>query len=151
MNTVLASNLDYFAPLKSRCVSFARSAPWYNDELRSKKVACRKLERKFHKTKHKRDDRTTIYLKFQEQQYFCVFEDVMYQSARIPPPPPPSIFRCNRDLNFSGEACVIQYVWPFQGAGSLTFLLVNKIDTSGLIPECVKTTYPSTIEQKYCF
>ncbi len=71
----------------------------------------------------------------------------MYQSARIPPT---SIFRCNRDLNFSGEACVIQYVWPFQGAGSLTFLLVNKIDTSGLIPECVKTTYPSTIEQKYC-
>ncbi len=47
MNTVLASNLDSFAPLKSRCVSFARSAPWYNDELRSKKVACRKLERKW--------------------------------------------------------------------------------------------------------
>ncbi len=47
LNAVLASNLDYFAPLKSRCVSFARSAPWYNDELRSKKVACRKLERKW--------------------------------------------------------------------------------------------------------
>ncbi len=47
LNTLLASNLDSFAPLKSRCVSFARSAPWYNDELRSKKVACRKLERKW--------------------------------------------------------------------------------------------------------
>ncbi len=47
LNTVLDSNLDSFAPLKSRCVSFARSAPWYNDELRSKKVACRKLERKW--------------------------------------------------------------------------------------------------------
>ncbi len=27
LKTVLASNVDYFAPLKSHCVSFARSAP----------------------------------------------------------------------------------------------------------------------------
>lgn len=45
LNTVLASNLDSFAPLTSRSVSFARSALWYNDDLRSKKAACRKLER----------------------------------------------------------------------------------------------------------
>lgn len=68
-----------------------------------------------------------------------IFEDVMYQSDRIPPS---SIFRCNRDLNFSGKACVIQYVWPSRGAGSLTFLCVNSIDTSGLFLECAKTPYP---------
>ncbi|KAL0173356.1 hypothetical protein M9458_033667, partial [Cirrhinus mrigala] len=47
LNTALASNLVSFAPLKSRCVSFARSAPWYTDDLRSKKAAYRKLERKW--------------------------------------------------------------------------------------------------------
>lgn len=43
LNTVLASSLDSFAPLKSRNVSFAYSAPWNNDDLHSNKAACRKM------------------------------------------------------------------------------------------------------------
>lgn len=33
--------------MKSRSVAFVRSAPWYNGELRSRKAAGRKLERKW--------------------------------------------------------------------------------------------------------
>lgn len=47
LNTVLLSGLDLFAPMKSRSVAFVRSAPWYNVELRSRKAACRKLERRW--------------------------------------------------------------------------------------------------------
>lgn len=47
LNTVLLSGLDLFAPMKSRSVAFVRSAPWYNGELRSRKAAGRKLERKW--------------------------------------------------------------------------------------------------------
>lgn len=50
LNSTLAANLDFFAPLKSRKVTFARSAPWYNDNLRSKKAACQKMERKWRLT-----------------------------------------------------------------------------------------------------
>ncbi len=44
LNSALLSALDSFAPRKSRYVSYVRSAPWFNDELRSKKAACRKME-----------------------------------------------------------------------------------------------------------
>ncbi len=46
-DTVLSSGLDSFAPMKSRTVAFVRSAPWYTDELRLMKAACRKLERRW--------------------------------------------------------------------------------------------------------
>ncbi len=46
LNTVLSSGLDSFAPMKSRTVAFVRAAPWYTDELRLMKAACRKLERR---------------------------------------------------------------------------------------------------------
>ncbi|ROL52414.1 hypothetical protein DPX16_0151 [Anabarilius grahami] len=46
-NNVLTANLDIFAPIKTRNVSFVQSSPWYNDDLRSQKAACRKLERKW--------------------------------------------------------------------------------------------------------
>lgn len=42
LNSVLLSGLDTLAPLKSRSVSFARSAPWYNDDLRAMKVCVAK-------------------------------------------------------------------------------------------------------------
>lgn len=45
LNALVAS-LDMFAAIKTRNVSFVHTAPWYNDNLRSKKVECRKLERK---------------------------------------------------------------------------------------------------------
>lgn len=46
-NNVLTANLDIFAPIKTRNVSFAQSAPWYNGDLRIQKAVCRKLERKW--------------------------------------------------------------------------------------------------------
>ncbi len=33
----------YFAPQKSRSVSFVRPAPWYNDDLCMMKTSCRKM------------------------------------------------------------------------------------------------------------
>ncbi|XP_035273675.1 uncharacterized protein LOC118227386 [Anguilla anguilla] len=44
-NELLGNTLNQFAPLKSRTVSFSRSAPWYTPELRKMKSAGRKLER----------------------------------------------------------------------------------------------------------
>lgn len=45
-----SGHLDTFAPLKSRAVSFKRSAPWYNDDLRAMKTQCRKMERRWRST-----------------------------------------------------------------------------------------------------
>lgn len=47
LNSVILSGLDSFAPMKSRSVSYVRSAPWYNNELRTKKAMCRKMERRW--------------------------------------------------------------------------------------------------------
>ncbi|KAF7690224.1 hypothetical protein HF521_012028, partial [Silurus meridionalis] len=47
LNSVLLCGLDTLAPLKSRSVSFARSALWYNDDLRTMKALCRKMERRW--------------------------------------------------------------------------------------------------------
>lgn len=47
LNSVLSSGLDLFAPQKSRSVSFARPAPWYNEDLRTMKTSCRKMERRW--------------------------------------------------------------------------------------------------------
>ena len=44
-NKTLSTVLDLHAPLKSRTVSFSRSAPWFTSELRSMKAAGRVLER----------------------------------------------------------------------------------------------------------
>ncbi|KAK7909783.1 hypothetical protein WMY93_014467 [Mugilogobius chulae] len=45
-NSGLQKILEFHAPLKTKTVSFSRSAPWYTDELRSMKTAGRALERK---------------------------------------------------------------------------------------------------------
>ncbi len=47
LNSVLLSGLDTLAPLKSRSVSFVRSALWYNDDLHAMKALCRKMERRW--------------------------------------------------------------------------------------------------------
>ncbi len=47
LNSVLLSGLDTLAPLKSRSVSFVRSALWYHDALRAMKALCRKMERRW--------------------------------------------------------------------------------------------------------
>ncbi|XP_073710666.1 uncharacterized protein [Misgurnus anguillicaudatus] len=49
-NQSLSSLLDIHAPLISRSVSFRRSAPWYNCELRKMKAAGRVLERRLKTT-----------------------------------------------------------------------------------------------------
>lgn len=41
-NNALVTNLDSYAPLRSRQITSARTAPWYNDNLRTRKAACRK-------------------------------------------------------------------------------------------------------------
>ena len=46
-NKSLSDLLNNHAPLKSRSVSFKRSAPWYTDELRKLKTSGRALERRF--------------------------------------------------------------------------------------------------------
>ena len=46
-NTSLNGLLDLHAPLKTRTVSFQRSAPWYTGELRKMRTAGRVLERRF--------------------------------------------------------------------------------------------------------
>ncbi len=50
LNNTLIANLDTFAPLRTRKVTFAHSAPWYNDNLCTKKAACRKMEHKWRLT-----------------------------------------------------------------------------------------------------
>ena len=49
-NTSLSNLLDSHAPVKTREVSFERSAPWYTLELRKIKTAGRALERQFRHT-----------------------------------------------------------------------------------------------------
>ncbi|KAL6471391.1 hypothetical protein MHYP_G00200410 [Metynnis hypsauchen] len=44
-NKTLSSILDLHAPVKTRTVTFSRSAPWFTDELREMKAAGRALER----------------------------------------------------------------------------------------------------------
>ena len=44
-NTALSLSLDSLAPLKTRTVSFTRSAPWFTTELRTLKASGRRLER----------------------------------------------------------------------------------------------------------
>ncbi len=46
-NQSLSSLLDFHAPIRTRTVTFSRSAPWYTYELRKKKTAGRVLERRF--------------------------------------------------------------------------------------------------------
>ena len=46
-NTTLSGLLDVHAPVKTRTVTFSRSAPWFTSELREMKVAGRVLERRF--------------------------------------------------------------------------------------------------------
>lgn len=50
LNNTLFANLDTFAALMTCKVTFARSAPWYNDNLHTKKAACQNMERKWHLT-----------------------------------------------------------------------------------------------------
>ncbi|XP_014864104.1 PREDICTED: uncharacterized protein LOC106930827 [Poecilia mexicana] len=49
-NTGLHSILNSLAPLKTRSVSFARSAPWFTPELRLMKAKGRQLDRLYRKT-----------------------------------------------------------------------------------------------------
>ena len=49
-NSSLSSLLDYHAPLKTRTVTFTRSAPWYTSELRQMKRMGRVLERRYKST-----------------------------------------------------------------------------------------------------
>lgn len=49
-NTGLYTLLNSLAPLKTRLVSFCRSAPWFTPELRPLKVKARQLERLYKKT-----------------------------------------------------------------------------------------------------
>ncbi|KAM3604518.1 uncharacterized protein V6R79_012350 [Siganus canaliculatus] len=49
-NNSLSSLLDLHAPIKTRSVTFARSAPWFTCELRQLKAAGRVLERRFKAT-----------------------------------------------------------------------------------------------------
>ncbi|CAM4487196.1 unnamed protein product [Leuciscus chuanchicus] len=46
-NSSLSSLLDHHAPVKSRTVTFTRSAPWYTRELRLQRRTGRVLERRF--------------------------------------------------------------------------------------------------------
>ncbi|KAL7831043.1 hypothetical protein SRHO_G00305450 [Serrasalmus rhombeus] len=46
-NRTLSSVLDYHAPVKSRVVTFSRSAPWFSENLRRMKTAGRVLERRY--------------------------------------------------------------------------------------------------------
>lgn len=47
LNSALLSVLDCFAPRRSQAVPYVRSAAWYNEELCSKKAACRKMEHRW--------------------------------------------------------------------------------------------------------
>uniref|UniRef100_UPI003AAD7030 uncharacterized protein n=1 Tax=Centroberyx gerrardi TaxID=166262 RepID=UPI003AAD7030 len=49
-NDCLSSSLDALAPLKTRTVSFAHTAPWYTADLRQLKTTGRRLERLCKKT-----------------------------------------------------------------------------------------------------
>uniref|UniRef100_A0A8C2IIF8 Reverse transcriptase domain-containing protein n=1 Tax=Cyprinus carpio TaxID=7962 RepID=A0A8C2IIF8_CYPCA len=49
-NNTLRSILDLHAPVKTRTVTFTRSAPWYTGDLRKMKAAGRALERRFKST-----------------------------------------------------------------------------------------------------
>ncbi|KAG1926087.1 hypothetical protein F2P79_025107, partial [Pimephales promelas] len=49
-NNTLRSIMDLHAPVKTRTVTFARSAPWYTDELRKMKAAGRVIERRYKAT-----------------------------------------------------------------------------------------------------
>ena len=51
----LRSTLDSVAPLKHKSVRPNRAAPWFNDETRSLKQACRKLERQW---RHSRSEQS---------------------------------------------------------------------------------------------
>uniref|UniRef100_A0A4W6F8H6 Reverse transcriptase domain-containing protein n=1 Tax=Lates calcarifer TaxID=8187 RepID=A0A4W6F8H6_LATCA len=51
LNTTLSSLLDSVAPLTTKIKQPKRSTPWFTDDTRALKQACRKLERKWRKSK----------------------------------------------------------------------------------------------------
>ena len=75
-NSHLNRLLDLHAPVKTKTVTFTRSAPWYTDGLRKMKAAGRVLERRFKAsglTVHKQ-----IYRQ-QQQQYAKSLKDARSQ------------------------------------------------------------------------
>uniref|UniRef100_A0A667Z0D5 Reverse transcriptase domain-containing protein n=1 Tax=Myripristis murdjan TaxID=586833 RepID=A0A667Z0D5_9TELE len=51
LNVALSSLLDTVAPLSTRPSRLKRSTPWFNEEIRALKQACRRLERQWRKSK----------------------------------------------------------------------------------------------------
>ena len=56
-DSVLSSILDKHAPLRTRIITLRPNAPWYSEEIRKQKSTCRKLERRWRRSKLESDYR----------------------------------------------------------------------------------------------
>ena len=120
-NVTLRDGLNRFAPIKTRTVSFRRSAPWYTDQLRSLKADGRKIERRFRQTgltvhKQSLKEHRRVYssaLRAARTAYYSTLIDNGHSNPRhlfstvnrlIKPSSPsaadPSVDDCNRFMDF---------------------------------------------------
>ncbi|XP_013874896.1 uncharacterized protein LOC106525272, partial [Austrofundulus limnaeus] len=120
-NSSLRSILDTHAPVKTRTVTFSRSAPWFTSELRRMKTAGRALERQFissgllvHKQAYRKHQRTysraltaarSHYFSLKisnsrgnSKQLFSEINSLVKPSTYTPTDT--SIDHCNRFMNF---------------------------------------------------
>ena len=56
-DSVLLSILDKHAPLRTKIITLRPNAPWYSEEIRKQKSTCRKLERRWRRSKLESDYR----------------------------------------------------------------------------------------------
>ena len=61
--SVLSSILDKHAPLRKRVITIRPRAPWYSEEIKEQKVICRRLERRW-----RRSRLTSDYQSYTEQR-----------------------------------------------------------------------------------
>ena len=56
-DSVLLSIVDKHAPLRTKIITLRPNAPWYSEEIRKQKSTCRKLERRWRRSKLESDYR----------------------------------------------------------------------------------------------
>lgn len=128
-NLVFKHVLGDLAPLRSRVVTFKRSAPWYKNDLRKMKDVVRQLEQKYVKTgltfhkslfdQHQTDYHNALTAAKREFYLRAISSNssnsrVLFRTVNILIRPshnslPPTIERCNEFLNFFTEKKFMTY------------------------------------------
>ena len=62
-DSVLSSILDKHAPLCKRVITIRPSAPWYSEEIKEQKVICRRLERRWRRSRLTSDYQSYLHRK----------------------------------------------------------------------------------------